>query len=105
MDYEKIDELILAGAIEVVGLDAKSGEFLYSFTPKLPLVDPELAIAVEKAFNDDIMLLWEMGFLDVDPLHDSPIVSLNEQSFNNDMIQKLPEHLQTTLLNVVRSLT
>jgi hypothetical protein len=39
---KKIEDLILNGALEVSGLDLKTGDPLYNFTEKLKDVDSEL---------------------------------------------------------------
>lgn len=100
-----LEELILSGAIEVAGIDSETGDFLYSFTPKLESVNPELARKIQQAFHDDIMVLWEQGFLNIDFLQPLPMVSLTKKSFDKPAISKLNEHLKTTLMNVVNSLT
>lgn len=105
MDEEMLEELILAGAVEVAGIDSENGEFLYSFTPKLESVNPGLARKLQQAFHDDIMVLWEQGFIDIDFLKPSPMVSLTEKSFDKVARDSLNEHLKTTLTNVINSLS
>jgi uncharacterized PurR-regulated membrane protein YhhQ (DUF165 family) len=57
-----IDELILTGALEIAGIDSTTGEFLYSVTPKLKDIMPELYQEHIDNVNKDIMALWEHGF-------------------------------------------
>lgn len=84
-----IDKLILSGAMEVAGLDSTTGEFLYVFTPKLKEVSPELYHEHVNHVNGELMNLWEKGFLNIDFMSDSPIVTLTEKALNKEEISKL----------------
>ena len=48
-ENEMIEKLILDGALEVAGVDSEDGSLLYSFTPKIQQVMPEL-------YNDHLFL-------------------------------------------------
>jgi hypothetical protein len=39
---DKIEDLILSGALEVSGIDIDTGEMLYNFTDKLKDINPDL---------------------------------------------------------------
>ena len=58
-----IDDLILQGALEVAGIDSKTGEFLFSVTPKLQEIMPDLYEEHLNSVNQGIMALWEMDLL------------------------------------------
>jgi hypothetical protein len=101
-EYAIIDDLILAGALEIAGIDANTGEFLYSVTPKLQDIMPELYQEHMDNVNKDIMTLWERGFVDMNFNDDNPIVNLNPKAHNYDEINRLPKHLISTLDEIKR---
>ncbi len=63
-----MEELILSGVVEVAGVDAESGEFLYNFTPKLKELMPDLWNERLDFIHQEIMFFWENGFLDVEDM-------------------------------------
>jgi hypothetical protein len=92
-DQSAIDYLILNKALEVVGVDSKTGELLYSFTLKIKELMPELYREHLNHVNNEIMTMWEKGFVNVDLMSDEPIVTLAEKAFNQEEISKLsPDH-------------
>jgi hypothetical protein len=100
-EEEYIDNLILEGAIEVVGISQETGEFLYSFTPKLAEVDPDLHKKFVDAFYSDVVSLWEKGFLKMDITSENPMVSVTEKALNKEEVSSLSEELQMTLIDIV----
>lgn len=84
-----IDELILSGAMEIAGIDSNTGEFLYQFTPKLKEVNPELYREHINTVNAELMTLWEKGFINIDFIEDSPLVTLTEKSFDKNALSTL----------------
>ena len=84
-----IERLILEGAMEVAGVDAENGELLYSFTPKIQQVMPELYHDHMNSVNAEILSLWERGYVDIDFLAKDPVVTLGSKSFNNAEVLKL----------------
>ena len=89
-DYPDIfDMLILNGAIEVVGLDPISGEFLYSMTEKMIEVMPEVYQEHVNYVNNQIMGLWEDGFITVDLLDENPMVNLTDKAFMPEELLKM----------------
>lgn len=106
MDNEKeiIDNLLLSGAMQICGVDEKTGEFLYQFTPKLKEVMPDLYREHLNSVNSEVMNLWEAGFVNVDLLSDSPLVTLTEKAFDRDEISKLSKQDQWSLSEVKRVL-
>jgi hypothetical protein len=88
-ENEMIEKLILEGAMEVAGVDAENGELLYSFTPKIQQVMPELYHDHMNSVNAEILSLWERGYVDIDFLAKDPVVTLGSKSFDNTEILKL----------------
>lgn len=86
-----IDKLILDGALQPAGIDEKTGEMLYQFTPKLKEVMPELYNQHLNHVNSELMNLWEKGFVNMDLLSDSPIVTLAPNAFDNKALSTLSE--------------
>ena len=88
-ENEIIEKLILEGAMEVAGVDAENGELLYSFTPKIEQVMPELYHDHLNKTNAEILSLWERGYVDIDFLAKEPIVRLANKSFDPVEMSKL----------------
>jgi hypothetical protein len=86
---EIIERLILDGALEVAGIDSEDGSLLYSFTPKIKEVMPELYNDHINNVNSEILSLWERGYVDIDFLSKDPLVTLTKKSFNEIEISKL----------------
>lgn len=103
MDNEEIlEKLILEGSVEVAGIDSRTGEFLYAFTKDLHRTNPGLHKHVANHFNENIMSLWEKGFLDINFLSDSPMVKVTEKVFDADSVLSLPENLQLMLEQILQ---
>lgn len=88
-DEKIIDMLVLSGALQMAGINEKTGEILYQFTPKLKEVMPDLYKEHLNHVNSEIMGLWEKGFVDVDLMSDNPIVTLTEKALQQEEIDKL----------------
>lgn len=88
-EKEIMDRLVVAGALQMAGVDAETGEILYQFTPKLKEVMPELYHEHMNYVNSELMGLWEKGFVDMDLMSDNPIVALTEKAFDQDAINTL----------------
>jgi hypothetical protein len=101
---ETIEALILSGAIELVGLDAITSQPLYSFSPKIKEIMPELYKEHLDDVNRGVMRLWENGFLDIDLLSEDPFVVLTDKAFNDEEIEKISIELQINLLEIKRLL-
>lgn len=98
---EILESLILQGAAEVAGMDMETGEMLYSFTPKLNEISPEIYSHITAMFYESVMKLWEQGFLDMDLTESEPIVTLNDKAFDLDAVELLPELERRTLTSVI----
>lgn len=105
MQEPSIDDLILAGAIEVSGIDSETGEFLYTFTNKMKEVSPELYRLHLNQVHDEIMYFWERGFLELDDMSsNNPRVTLTEKAFNKIAISELPKEKMMALYELKRVL-
>jgi len=105
IEQKIIDKLILNGAMEMAGIDSKTGEILYQFTPKLKEVMPELYNEHLNFVNAELMRLWEKGFVNMDLMSDSPIVTLSEKAFNEEEISTLSDQDKWAIQEVKRLLT
>ena len=88
-DQTAIDYLLLNGGLQVAGVDEKTGEFLYTFTPKIKDIMPELYHEHMNHVNGELMRLWEKGFVNIDLMSDNPIVTLSEKAFIQDELNTL----------------
>ena len=88
-ENEMIEKLILEGGLEVAGIDSENGSLLYSFTPKIKELMPELYSDHLNRVNAEILSLWERGYVDMDFLAKEPIVTLTDKSFNPIEISNL----------------
>lgn len=86
---ELIKNLILEGALEVAGLDAETGEFLYAVTPKMQEVMPDMYEDHITQVNRDILNLWEKGYVNVDFLSPNPVVTISAKGLDKDEVSKL----------------
>jgi len=88
-ENEIIEKLILDGGLEVAGIDSEDGSLLYSFTPKIKELMPELYHDHMNSVNAEILSLWERGYVDIDFLSKDPVVTLASKSFNDIEMSKL----------------
>ena len=86
---ELIKNLILEGALEVAGLDAETGEFLYAVTPKMKEVMPDMYEDHITQVNRDILNLWEKGYVNIDFLSANPMVTISEKGLDKTEVSKL----------------
>jgi hypothetical protein len=97
-----IDDLILKGALEFVGVDPETGEPLYRPTEILGAFDPDLNKEMSIYFSQITMRLWEKGFLNMDVTLKDPSVTLAEKSFNAKLIDSLPKEEKTIMQEIIR---
>jgi hypothetical protein len=103
-DISKLDELILSGGVEVSGL-TDSGQFLYKFTDKLKDIDADLYNAIRQKMYEEIMFLWQKGFISMDITVNNPIVKLTDKAFDKDEVENLPEDVRANLLAFIKSMS
>ena len=99
-----IEDLVLAGALEVAGIDDKSGELLYTMTNKMKDLIPELYEDHMDNINKEIMRLWEKGFVNVDMMLDDPLVTLTQKAYDTTEISKLTREEIWSLEEIKRML-
>jgi hypothetical protein len=99
-----IEKLILNGGLETVGIDQETGEFLYSFTPKIAKLMPDLYEEHLNDVNDQIMNLWEKGFVDLNLFESDPNITLTEKSLDPDSLMTLSKQERWNLLEIMRLL-
>lgn len=89
MTSDIMEELILAGALQVAGIDSTTGDMLYQFTDKIKEIYPELYEEHTRYVNSELMRLWEKGFLNIDMTEESPIVKLTIKAFDPEALATL----------------
>jgi len=99
-----IDELILEGGLEVAGVDPDTGEMLYAFTPKVKDLMPELYNDHLNFVNDELMVLWEKGYVNIDFLRDDPLISLTNKSDDPEETLKLSKQERWSLQELKRAI-
>lgn len=99
---DKIEELILSGALEVSGIDIDTGDMLYNFTDKLKDISPELFKDMSNYISTETMFLWAEGFLDIDVTEKNPMVRLTKKALDDAEVSKLPKEKQYTLKEIIR---
>lgn len=102
---ENIDDLILAGAIEVAAVDSNTGELLYQFTDKLKEINPELYRRHKDQVHRELMYFWEKGFLNIyDFSEENPAIALTRKAFDQDALNELSNHERAALEEIKRVL-
>ena len=99
-----IDDLILKGGLEVAALDEDTGEMLYSFTPKIQELMPDLYDEHIRGVNSEVMNLWEKGFLNLDLFVKDPIITITAKALNKEEIQGLSKQERWSLFEIIRLL-
>ena len=103
-DSEIINKLILNGGLEVSAMDQDTGEILYSFTPKIKELMPDLYQEHIQTVNQEVMNLWEKGFLEMDLFQSDPIITITEKALNKKYVDTLSKQEQWSLLEIIRLL-
>jgi hypothetical protein len=96
-----IENLTLSGYIEVDGIDADSGEFLYRISDRLKEEIPDLQKQLYEAFLGEVYSLWIKGFITMDFHLDNPMVRLTEQAFDAEKVKALSLEEKTTLSTIM----
>ena len=86
---ELIKNLILEGALEVAGVDSETSELLYTITPKMQEVHPDMYEDHLTQVNRDILNLWEKGYVNIDFLLENPVVTISEKGLDINEVSKL----------------
>jgi hypothetical protein len=105
MENPNFEDLLLAGAIEVHGVDEKTGEFLYTFTNKMKDILPELYKEHIQQIHNEIMYFWEHGAVNLSDMDtDNPVVSLAKKAYDKDFLSTLSTEKLTSLNELKRIL-
>jgi hypothetical protein len=99
-----IEKLILNGGLEAVAVDQESGELLYSFTPKIQELMPNLYSEHLNEVNANVMNLWEKGFVNVDFFAQDPLITLTEKAVDSKSVSELSKQERWNLFEVIRLL-
>ena len=99
-----LDNLILEGGIEFSGIDSDTGEMLYTLTPKIKDLMPELYEEHINFINNDLMALWEKGFVDIDLFNDDPLIYISDKSYNQDEVMRLSKEERWSLQELKRTI-
>jgi len=99
----KIDELILSGAMEVDSLSS-SGDFLYRFTDKLKDLEPDLYKDIIKKMYQEVLYLWETGFISMNISEENPVISLTHKAYDQKSIDALPDFTRANLFFIIKSI-
>jgi hypothetical protein len=99
------EELLLNGAIEIVGIDEQSGEMLFNFTEKLKDVDPFLYEKMNDFFYQELLGLWEKGFISMDITQKNPKVSLTQKALDEIEVNNLTTDQRIHLEDIIKNLS
>jgi len=99
-----IDYLLLNGGLQVAGVDQKTGEFLYNFTPKIKEIMPDLYHEHMNHVNNELMRLWEKGFINIDLMSENPIVTLAQKALDPEEVSRLSKEDQWSIEEIKRLL-
>jgi hypothetical protein len=99
------EELLFNGAIEIVGIDQQSGEMLFNFTEKLKDVDPKLYEKMNDFFYQELLSLWEKGFISMDITQKNPKVSLTQKALDRIEVSNLTTDQRVHLEDIMRKLS
>ena len=99
-----IDNLILDGGLEVSAMDEYTGELLYSFTPKIKEIMPELYKEHMHDVNSQVMNLWEKGFINLDLFTTDPVITLTIKALDKEEVKTLSKQERWSLFEIVRLL-
>ena len=102
---EVLDDLVQQGALEIVGIDSKTGDFLYTFTEKLADINPNFYNAMLDDFHSSIMRLWEYGFFSMDVTEKNPVVKVTEKIFDETALGQLSDNDRTILDDVLNKMS
>lgn len=101
---QEIQKLIDSGALEMCGIDDKTGEFIFRFTDKMKDVNQELYNAHQKEIYDDIMYFWEKGFVEIEDFFSpNPVIGLSKKCMDSDAILTLPKDKQEHLRSIINA--
>jgi hypothetical protein len=101
---DHLENLILKGLVEPAAIDMVTGEMLYSFTESAMEAIPELKKQIDEEFHSFIMFFWENGFIHMNIMLESPVVTITEKALDQAEVEKLPFEYQVTLKIILDAL-
>ena len=96
-----LDLLVVKGLVEVVSIDAETGEFLYKVSEELIDAFPHIREETQEMFLEQLDTLWIKGFISMDKTLDNPVVSLNPICFDQNEVQKLSFEERVSLYTIM----
>jgi hypothetical protein len=102
---EYFSQLLFSGAIEICGIDKESGEMLFKFTEKLKDIDPILYKKMADSFYQDLMALWEKGFITMDVTEKNPVVSITDKALSALEIDGLNIEQRLQLEDIIKKMS
>lgn len=99
-----LEYLFLHGAVTISHVDLDTGDIFYKITPKMFELFPELYQEYLNAVNQDVMRLWEKGFIKIDLLDDNPMVGLEPKAFIEEELSMLSSEDRSALQEIKRIL-
>lgn len=100
-----IENLILQGAMTISGIDEETGGFLYTFTDELKEVDPKFHEAMMEYFYEQLISLWQKGFISMDVTQENPVVGLTPKALDVLETESLTEDQRLHLKDIIDRLT
>lgn len=98
-----IDHLLETGYIEIAGVDPETGENTYRVTELGRQMIPELHQEAMAGLNAISFRLWQKDMIDLTFDDEGmPRISLNENSYNEEKIMKLPQDERFTIRQFVQ---
>lgn len=101
---EYVDKLILAGVVEVAGLDKETGEFVYGFTDKLTELTEEIKQRMDRMFFEEVQILWQRGFLNMNIMEKNPTITLAQRAMVEEEREALEPRLKETLKYIMNTM-
>ena len=88
-DQDAITHLILKGALEVAGVDSANGELLYTITPKMKEIMPQIYEDHISQVNKQLLNLWEKGYVNIDFFSEDPLVTISKKGLDKQALSEL----------------
>lgn len=79
-----LEELILMGVVEASGIDAETGDMLYSFSESMLNEYPEISKRWEEAFHRELMFYWENGLVDMNITSANPTIRITPKGVSEE---------------------
>lgn len=101
INEEIIEQLILEGAVEFSGLDAR-GNILFNFTSKVEEIAPNIYKYIQSQQMKDINDLWVDGYVSFDDLtSESPMIAITQKALDQAEVEKLDIHKRVILEQII----